>query len=107
MQLIENIEGLFFSRELLRDGRTREGAPFEKDSDLYNEKLEEGFELVLITQAERDAHNATLARDAIIAEIAALDLPSYVIERALAGDNEAIKKIKDNEEKKALIRARL
>ncbi len=30
-------------------------APFEKNSDLYNEKLAEGFEVVLIPQSEKDA----------------------------------------------------
>ena len=38
-------------------------APFKKDSDLYNEKLAEGFELELIPQAEKDAHEQEQARD--------------------------------------------
>lgn len=37
------------------DGNTS-SAPFEKDSDLYREKLAEGFQLVLIPQAEKDAY---------------------------------------------------
>jgi hypothetical protein len=37
--------------------------PFEKDSDLYNEKLAEGFELELMPQAEKDAHEQEQARD--------------------------------------------
>lgn len=88
------------------DGDTS-SAPFEKDSDLYNEKLAEGFELELITQAGKDAHAEQQARDELLAELAALDLPSYAIERALAGDEYALELVKTNEEKKALIRAKL
>lgn len=107
MQLIENMEGLFFSRELLSDGRTKEGAPFEKDSDLYNEKLAKGFELVLLEQAEKDAYLLQQEQEALLSDLFALDLPSYTIERALAGDEHAIKLISENEQKKALIRAKL
>jgi len=41
-------------------------APFEKDSDIYNEKLAEGFELVLMPQAEKDAHEQEQAISAAI-----------------------------------------
>jgi hypothetical protein len=37
------------------DGDTS-SVPFEKNSELYNEKLAEGFELDLMPQAEKDAH---------------------------------------------------
>lgn len=39
------------------NGDTSSGE-FEKDSDIYKEKLAEGYELVLIPQAEKDAHEA-------------------------------------------------
>ena len=43
------------------DGDTS-SIPFEKDSDLYNEKLAEGFELELMPQSEKDAHEQEQAR---------------------------------------------
>ena len=119
MEIIENTDGLFYwetvdgdsvtsSMPFTRDQtKTRTVGDSEETYNVYDDLISQGYKLVPLPQAEKDAHNAALARDAIIAEIAALDMPSYVIERALAGDNEAIKKIKDNEEKKALIRARL
>lgn len=49
------------------DGDTS-SAPFEKDSDTYNEKLSEGFELVELSQAEKDAHALSEARAKFKAE---------------------------------------
>lgn len=42
------------------DGNTS-SAPFEKDSHTYMEKLAEGFELELLSQAEKDAHQQAQA----------------------------------------------
>jgi hypothetical protein len=63
MILIENIEGLFYSRELLEDGRTKESAPFDKDSDKYKELIAEGCKVELIPQAEKAAHAAQQASE--------------------------------------------
>ena len=84
------------------DGDTS-SAPFEKDSELYNEKLAEGYELVLLSQAEKAAQE----RADLIAQIAALDLPLYTLERAIAGDVEAQDKIAANELEKQKLRALL
>ena len=43
--------------------------PFEKDSDLYKEKLEEGYELELMPQSEKDAHEDSLRIQSIVDEI--------------------------------------
>jgi len=43
------------------DGNTS-SAPFDKESEIYNEKLTEGYELVLLSQAEKDAHQAAQER---------------------------------------------
>lgn len=42
---------------------------FEKDSDKYKEKLAEGYELVLIPQSEKDAHEAEQAISQAIASV--------------------------------------
>ena len=54
-------------------------------------------------QSEKDAQE----RDELIAQIAALDLPLYTLERALAGDTEAQEKIAANELEKQKLRALL
>jgi len=59
------------------------------------------------TQAEKDAHKAEQERAELIAQIAALDLPLYTLERALAGDTEAQEKIAANELEKQKLRALL
>ena len=53
------------------DGDTS-SAPFEKDSELYNEKLAEGFELELMPQAEKDAHEQEQAISAAINSVQAM-----------------------------------
>ena len=58
-------------------------------------------------QAEKDAHRAAQGRAELIAQIAALDLPLYTLERALAGDIEAQEKIAANELEKQKLRAPL
>ena len=54
-KLIEYVDGFRWI-----DGDTS-SAPFKKDSDLYNEKLAEGFKLELMPQAEKAAHEASEA----------------------------------------------
>jgi len=49
-QIKEYIDGFRW-----HDGGTS-SSPFEKDSESYNEKLSEGFELVPLLQSEKDAH---------------------------------------------------
>jgi len=88
------------------DGNTS-SVPFKKGSDTYNEKLAEGFELELMPQTEKDAYAKQQTRDTLLAELAALDLPSHTIERALAGDEYAMELVKTNEAKKAEIRDKL
>lgn len=58
-------------------------------------------------QAEKDAHQAEQERAELIAQIAALDLPLYTLERALAGDVEAQEKIATNELEKQKLRVLL
>ena len=41
-----------------------ESGEFEKGSDIYNEKLAEGYELVLIPDDEKSAHELQQAKDA-------------------------------------------
>lgn len=88
------------------DGDTS-SAPFEKDSDLYSEKLAEGYELVLIPQTEKDAYQAQLVREDILSQIAALDVPPYTIGRACAGDQTALDKIVASEAAKQILRGQL
>ena len=88
------------------DGNTS-SAPFEKDSELYNEKLAEGFELVLLDQAEKDAYQAQLVREDILSQIAALDVPPYTLGRACAGDQIALDKIVASEAAKQILRDQL
>lgn len=70
-QLIENTDGLFFKRELLENGCTKESVPFTKTETktrvadgkeetfcIYDGCLEQGYDLILIPQAEKDAHEA-------------------------------------------------
>ena len=58
-------------------------------------------------QAEKDAYAAQEARDSILSELSALDFPIHKIERALAGDQQAIDDIKTNEIKKNELRKKL
>lgn len=51
-KLIEYSDGYRWHRGAESSGE------FEKDSDTYNEKLAEGFELVLLSQADKDAYEA-------------------------------------------------
>lgn len=88
------------------DGDTS-SAPFEKDSELYNEKLVEGFELELIPQSEKEAHEQEQAKDKLKQELASLDVPLYTVARALTGDKEAIDKLSQAEAKKKKVRAKL
>lgn len=88
------------------DGNTS-SAPFKKDSDKWNELIEEGCEVEYLPQAEKDAYKAQQERDVILSELSALDAPSHKIERALAGDQQAIDDIKANEAKKNELRAKL
>ena len=60
-----------------------------------------------LPQAEKDAHAAQEARDSILSELSALDFPIHKIERALAGDQQAIDDIKTNEIKKNELRKKL
>ena len=54
-KLVENQDGLFAIQK--EEGETTFFfGKCEKDSDTYNEKLAEGFELDLMPQAEKDAH---------------------------------------------------
>lgn len=65
-------------------------APFEKDSDIYKEKLEEGFELVLIPQSEKDAHKIEQENAVVVSDLNTMDTSIRQIEEALAGDTEAL-----------------
>jgi len=58
-------------------------------------------------QSEKDAHAVQQASEAIKQELAALDVPSYKIERAIAGDQKAIDDIKEADVQKELLRAQL
>ena len=58
-------------------------------------------------QSEKDAYAAQEARDSILSELSALDFPIHKIERALAGDQQAIDDIKTNEIKKNELRKKL
>jgi hypothetical protein len=58
-------------------------------------------------QAEKDTYLRQQEKDSLLSDLAALDLPAYTIERALTGDQYAIQLINENENKKALIRAKL
>lgn len=58
-------------------------------------------------QAEKYAYAEQQAKEAILAELEALDLPSHTIERAIAGDKYALELVKTNEAKKAEIRVKL
>jgi len=55
-------------------------------------------------KAEKDAHKAAQARASVVAQLSTLDLPLYTIERALAGDIKAQKKIAHNEIEKQKLR---
>ena len=55
MKIIERQDG-FFHWETENGENVTTSVPFEKDSETYLEKIEEGYELVLIPQAEKDAH---------------------------------------------------
>lgn len=56
-KLIEHIDGWRW-----HDGNTS-SMPFEKNSELYQEKLVEGYEVVEMPQAEKDAHTEKESRD--------------------------------------------
>jgi len=106
MKIQEREDGLFHAIEIDSDSITI-SVPFEKDSELYLQKIEDGFEVVEMTQAEKDAYKTEQERADIIAQIAKLDLPLYTLERALAGDVEAQDKIAANELEKQKLRALL
>ena len=87
-------------------GEIPNGLSQERDAELIAE-IEVAGLIEEPSHAEKDAHNATLARDAVIAEIVALDVPAYTLARALAGDTYALELIKESEDKKMLLRERL
>lgn len=106
MIIKERTDGAFHTFEQKGDSKTF-GFPFEKDSEKWNEMIEEGCEVEYLPQAEKDAYKAQQEREAILMELSALDAHSYKIERALAGDQQAIDDIKANEAKKNELRAKL
>lgn len=85
------------------DGNTS-SAPFEKDSDTYNEKLSEGYELVLIPQSEKDAHEAEQVHIDLIAQLTDLDVSQRTLEDAMLGDEFALAKLQEAAALKAEIR---
>lgn len=102
-KLIENLDGLFYWQETV--GKSVDSsAPFEKNSDIYQDKLNKGFELILISQSEKDAHKADLAEEEKKSKLSALDLPLWKIARALDGDEKALADVKESEVKKSLVR---
>lgn len=74
---------------------TRSSAPFEKDSELYNEKLAEGFELELIPQSEKDAHEELLRKQSVIDNISALEatITPRRLREALMGNSSFIEDV--------------
>lgn len=68
-EIIEQHGGMFIYAIKHEDGKTFKSVPFEKDSETYKEKLDEGYELVLIPQSEKDAHEAEQAISQAIAVI--------------------------------------
>lgn len=104
----ENKHGSIDCLILLND----EWLPTTQDPDLQYELSEDlgsddWAEIKPCDQAEKDAYLAQQEQEILLAELSALDLPTYTIERALAGDQYAIQLINENEQKKALIRAKL
>ena len=69
--------------------------PFEKDSDLYKEKLEEGYELELMPQSEKDAHEDSLRIQSIVDEISTLEstITPRRLREALMGDSSFIEDV--------------
>jgi hypothetical protein len=106
MKLIEQIDGLFIGQ--YKEGDTTFfNPPCEKDSDDWDALIKKGYKPEYLPQAEKDAYKAQQEREAILSELSALDAPSYKIERALAGDQQAMDDIKANEAKKSELRAKL
>jgi len=107
MNIIERGDGLYHLETILDDARVIKSSPFEKDSEKWNELIGEGCEVKHLPQSDKDAYASQQERDSILSELSALDLPPYKIERALAGDQQAIDDIKANEVKKNELRQKL
>jgi hypothetical protein len=81
-RLIENLDGLFSSDELLEDGRTKKSFPFtrnqtktrivddvEETYNIYDDCITKGFDLVLIPKSKKDSDEAEQAKALIENEV--------------------------------------
>jgi len=97
----------FFEAIFTENGKEFRTILFPEGGEEFNKYRDRGFLIEECPQAEKDAYKAQQEREVILSELSALDAPIYKIERALAGDQQAIDDIKDNEAKKNELRAKL
>jgi hypothetical protein len=116
MKIIENTDGLFYWETV--DGesvtssmpftkgqtKTRMVDEVEETYNVYDDLISQGYELVLVPQATKTAHEQAEARAGKLAELAALDVSPRTIEDALLGDEYALTKVREANTKKAELR---